>query len=206
LLQAGVILIQKLLDQMGSPLLELRWLNKQEPEMKIARSILQSMLVSSLLLNNSLLAAEAETAEPTIESLQAEIARLNSIMPGQAFAMTQIAYNFSNLWFAAQAENWPLAKFYIDETRVRLRWAMRITPSRRISSGQLDLLPIASAIEDNQIKAVSDAVTSMDLAGFESAYTGLLQACQGCHEASEKPFLRLQVPTAPAEPLIVFAP
>ena len=39
-----------------------------------------------------------------------------------------VAYNFNNLWFAAHAENWPLAQFYANETRVRLRWALRITP------------------------------------------------------------------------------
>jgi hypothetical protein len=61
-------------------------------------------------------------------ALRAEIERLKSIVPGQAFAMTQIAYNFNNLWFAAHAENWPLAQFYWSETRVRLRWALRITP------------------------------------------------------------------------------
>ena len=174
--------------------------------MKSVRIFLQSMLACCLMYNATVFAAERESEEASVESLQAEIARLNSIMPGQAFAMTQIAYNFSNLWFAAQAENWPLAKFYIDETRVRLRWAMRITPSRRISSGQLDLLPISSSIEDNQVKAVADAVSEQDQTAFRTAYTGLMQACQGCHEASEKAFLRLQIPTAPAEPLIDFSP
>jgi cytochrome c553 len=174
--------------------------------MKSTRILLQSMLACCLIHNAPLFAAEAEKEEPTMESLQAEVARLTSIMPGQAQAMTQIAYNFSNLWFAAQAGNWPLAKFYIDETRVRIRWAMRITPNRRISTGQLDLLPIAASIEENQIKAVADAVAAQDQTTFRNAYTGLMQACQGCHEASEKPFLRLQIPTAPAEPMIRFAP
>jgi hypothetical protein len=56
-------------------------------------------------------------------------------MPGQSLAMTQVAYNINNLWFAAHAGNWPLAQFYFGDARGRLRWALRITPVRKISTG-----------------------------------------------------------------------
>ena len=156
-------------------------------------------------------AAEAGTAPatpPTVESLQAEVDRLRSIMPGQAFAMTQIAYNFNNLWFAAQARNWPLAQFYLGETRVRLRWAVRIQPVRRIANGQgqLELEPIATALENTQMAAVGAAIEAKDAAGFTAAYTDLMHGCQSCHEASEKPYLKLHIPTMPAEALIDFTP
>ncbi|MCP5144912.1 MAG: hypothetical protein H6978_08825 [Gammaproteobacteria bacterium] len=165
------------------------------------------MIVIALMsLAGKLPAAELERPAPTPDSLQAEVDYLRSIMPGQAFAMTQIAYNFSNLWFAAQAGNWPLANFYLGETRVRLRWAMRIQPVRRISSGPIEIAPIAEALEANQIMAVGHAIEARDKAGFVAAYTNLMHGCQGCHEASEKPYLKLQIPTAPAEPMIDFAP
>jgi hypothetical protein len=149
-------------------------------------------------------AAEPEP-QPTLESLQAEIERLRSIMPGQAFAMTQVAYNFNNLWFAAQAENWPLAQFYLNETRVRLRWAIRVTPVRRIGSGDLELTPISTALETNQLAAVEQAITERDNATFVASYTMLMHGCQACHEAAEKPFLQLQIPTTPAEAMIRFS-
>ena len=61
--------------------------------------------------------AAAQQATPAASddpaALRAEIERLKSIVPGQATAMTQVAYNFNNLWFAAHAENWPLAEFYV---------------------------------------------------------------------------------------------
>ncbi len=157
------------------------------------------------------MAAEANTATaapPTLESLQAEVERLRSIMPGQAFAMTQIAYNFNNLWFAVQARNWPLAQFYLSETRVRLRWAVRIQPVRRIANGQgqLELEPIANALETTQMAAVGAALEAKDAAGFTAAYTDLMHGCQSCHEASEKPYLKLHIPTAPAEAMIDFTP
>lgn len=151
-------------------------------------------------------AAEA-APEPSLESLQAEIERLRSIVPGQAFAMTQVAYNFNNLWFAAQAENWPLARFYLSETRFRLRWAIRITPVRKIATGgDIDLTALATALETTQITALEQSVMEEDSAGFVAGYTALMHGCQGCHEAVEKPFLQLQIPMLPAEAIIRFTP
>ncbi len=148
----------------------------------------------------------APSSPPTLESLQEEVARLRSIMPGQAFAMTQVAYNFSNLWFAAQAENWPLAQFYLSETRVRLRWAIRITPLRKVGEREVELTPIATALETNQLAAIEKSISARDRAGFVEGYTAMMHGCQGCHEAADKPYLQLQIPTSPAEAMIRFAP
>jgi hypothetical protein len=148
----------------------------------------------------------APPTPPTLESLQEEVARLRSIMPGQAFAMTQVAYNFSNLWFAAQAENWPLAQFYLNETRVRLRWAIRITPVRKVGEREVELTPIATALESNQLAAIEKTLAARDNAGFVASYTAMMHGCQGCHEAADKPYLQLQIPAVPAEPMIRFAP
>ena len=139
-----------------------------------------------------------------VAALQAEVERLRSIMPGQWFAMTQIGYNFSNLWFAAHEENWPLSQFYFNETKVRLRWALRITSTRKISSGEIALTPILEALEANQLAALEQSLAARDVQRFESAYRAMLDGCNGCHAASEKPYLRLQIPRAPAEPLIDF--
>ena len=81
------------------------------------------------------------TQAEEIVMLKAEVERLKSIMPAQAVAMTQVAYNFSNLWFAVQEENWPLAQFYWNETRVRARWAIRVSPTRRLPSGEVAMQP-----------------------------------------------------------------
>jgi hypothetical protein len=151
-------------------------------------------------------AAEEEERETTIESLQDEVDYLRSAMPGQAFAMTQVAYNFSNLWFAVEAENWPLAQFYLNETRVRLRWAMRITPVRKVAGADMEITPIATALENAQLAALTEALAAKDHQAFRSGYQATLDACQGCHTAVEKPFLKLHIPTEPAEPLIDFAP
>ena len=150
-------------------------------------------------------AAPAAAADD-VAALRAEIERLKSIVPGQAVAMTQVAYNFNNLWFAAHAENWPLAQFYLNETRVRLRWALRITPVRKISTGDLELQPFLDATEKDPLAKLGEAVAAKNMAQIEGAYRATLESCHACHTASEKAYLELQVPAAPAEPLIRFAP
>ena len=50
------------------------------------------------------------------------------MLPDQSHVMKDIAYHFSNLWFAAQAQNWPLAGFYLNETRSHLKWAVSPAP------------------------------------------------------------------------------
>jgi hypothetical protein len=171
----------------------------------------RSNVMSCFLLGCSV-AAAAATAQPATPpaaaddtaALRAEIERLKSIVPGQAFAMTQVAYNFNNLWFAAHAENWPLAQFYLSETRVRLRWALRITPVRKISTGDLTLQPILDTLEQDALAKVGEALTAKSVPQLESAYRETLNGCHACHAASEKPYLELQVPAAPAEPMMRF--
>jgi hypothetical protein len=65
-------------------------------------------------------------------ALKSEIDALRALMPSQSHAMMDVDYQFSNLWFAGTNENWPLAQFYLNETRSHLRWAVRIRPVRRL--------------------------------------------------------------------------
>jgi len=169
------------------------------------RTTFGSVLVS-IALAGAAPAQQAPAPSDDPAALRAEIERLKSIVPGQATAMTQVAYNFSNLWFAAHAENWPLAQFYANETRVRLRWALRITPVRKISTGDLELQPFLDALEKEPLAKLGEALAAKNVAQFETAYRATLDSCHACHTASEKGYLELQVPTAPAEPLIRFAP
>ena len=174
-----------------------------------SRTTLVSALVGCVVLFGAVAqqsGAPAGDDADDVAALRAEIERLKSIMPGQAFAMTQVAYNFSNLWFAAHAENWPLAQFYLNETRVRLRWALRVTPVRKISTGDLELQPFLDALEKDPLAKLGEAVTAKNVAQLEGAYHATLESCHACHAASEKGYLELQVPAAPAEPLIRFEP
>jgi hypothetical protein len=155
-------------------------------------------LVRGLALAFCATAACAQTAPPggnDPAALRAEVEHLRSIAQGQSLAMMQVAYNFNMLWFAGRARNWPLAQFYYGDARGRLRLALRIQPVRKVSGGDLPLQPLLEGLEKGAWAKLGEAL----------AYRATLVACEGCHAAAEKPYLRLKVPKVPAEPLVDFA-
>jgi hypothetical protein len=128
------------------------------------------------------------------------------VLPDQAHVMADIGYHFANLWFAAAQQNWPLARYYVDETRSHLQWAVRIQPIRKTESGtEVDLNGILAAITNGYFPGMEKAIESKDLAGFQTAYRATMVGCYACHSAVGKPFLRLQVPETPAAPIINFS-
>ncbi len=139
--------------------------------------------------------------------LRQQIATMQSRLPDQSHAMRDVAYHFGNLWFAAEHRNWPLANFYWKETQAHLRWAVAIKPVRKDAIGQIIRLPdILQSIENTQFVAVNSAIEKQDQATFRTAYRQTLEACYLCHKASDKPYLRPQVPQQPPEPIINFDP
>lgn len=149
-------------------------------------------------------AAGDQSAE--VARLKDEIERLKSLVPDQSHVMKDIAYHFSNLWFAGTARNWPLAGFYLNETRSHLRWAVRVRPVRRTSTGEIDLRPILDGFERSLLTTVQKTIDSRDPAAFAKAYRDALAGCYACHQASEKPYLRPRVPEAPEGRMIEFSP
>lgn len=149
--------------------------------------------------------AEADTA--AIARLEQQVKDLSTLIPSQGHAMVDVAYHYGNLWFAVRAGNWPLAQFYLNETKAKLRWAVRIRPVRPVSGGaQLELGALLDTLEKTSLQELQEAVTAKDRARFEASYQRTLVSCQGCHMASEKGFIRLRVPDRAPEPLVEMEP
>jgi glucose/arabinose dehydrogenase/cytochrome c2 len=124
----------------------------------------------------------------------------------QAHVMADVGYHFANLWFAVGNTNWPLAQYYLGETRSHLAWAVSIHPVRKTSTGaEVDLKGILDAIDNSILSEVGKAIESKDSNKFKTTYQQALVGCYACHSACEKPFLRLQIPTAPAANIINFS-
>jgi hypothetical protein len=151
-------------------------------------------------------AAPAPDAGAELAALKKEVEMLKGKVPDQSHAMKDVAYHFTNLWFAGQKENWPLAKFYCDETRSHLKWAVRIIPVRKIQGGDLDLRVMLDGLDQSVFAALSRTIEAKNAADFSAAYRQALDACYSCHAAAEKPFLRLHVPEQPEARIIEFAP
>lgn len=152
-------------------------------------------------------AAQDAKSMPDARAVAAEIETIKGKLPDQAHAMVDVNYHFSNLWFAGQKEHWELAKFYWSETRSHLRWAVRIIPKRKDNAGQeIDLERILEAVETSLLKQLEDAINAKDKPAFNQAYRFTLEGCYACHKASDKPFLRPQIPTQPETHIINFDP
>ena len=153
-------------------------------------------------------AAPVKSVDPTNEviALRAEIELLKGKAPDQSHAMKNVGYHFANLWFAGQKRNWPLAKFYLDETRSHLKWAVRIIPVRKTRAGEVDLRSILEAVDNTLLSGIQNAIEQQDAKKFGDAYRQTIEGCYSCHKASEKPYLRLQIPEQAEARIINFDP
>jgi hypothetical protein len=155
-------------------------------------------------------AAAQETTEggpADLAALKADVEILKQKATDQAHVMTSVSYHFSNMWFAAQHGNWPLAQFYWNETRSHLRWAVRVIPVRKDNANQdIDLRTILEAVENSQLKQLDEAIKAQDRSRFADVYKMTLESCYSCHKAADKPFITLHIPSMPADPMIDFDP
>jgi hypothetical protein len=141
-----------------------------------------------------------------VARLEAELKRLDGLVPDQAAVMRLVSYHWGNLWFAIREKNWALAEFYLGETRNNLHWAVRARRYRDTKAGKIDLKAIAEALENAQLKDMQKAIAARDRDRCVKLYDDALTGCYACHTASEKPYLRPQRPTAPETHVINFDP
>jgi hypothetical protein len=150
--------------------------------------------------------AAGRAAQPPLD-IPVDVAHLKDVVPSQSHAMMDVSFHWTNLWFAAQKRNWPLAQFYFDESRQHIQWTIRIRPIRKDADGKdVDLKGIFDGIDTSSLDAVKQAIARKDLPTFTAAYKTMLESCYSCHKASSKPYLRPMVPTAPASTAINFDP
>ena len=140
-------------------------------------------------------------------ALQSQVDRLKGMVPDQSHAMADVGYHFANLWFAGDRKNWPLARFCFDEARSHLRWAVRIIPVRKSPTGEdLDMKSLLDAVDNGLLAEVGKTIDARDHERFVTTYRQALEGCYSCHKAAGKPYLRPQVPAAPAAPILNFDP
>jgi hypothetical protein len=141
------------------------------------------------------------------ENLAGRVKALEDLLPSQSHLMADVGDHFANLWFAGSAGNWPLADFYLGETRSHLHWAVRRIPIRKDNRGQdVNLVNILQAFENGQLTQLKQAIDGKDRSRFETVYKDSLTACYSCHKAADKPYLRPHMPSEPASRIMDFDP
>jgi len=149
----------------------------------------------------------SEKAVVDFTTLSDDVARLKNVTPNQSHVMADAAFQYANLWFAGQKKNWPLAMFYYNETRGRIRWLLRLNPTPKTPDGEVvNLQGIFDAIDSDQLAKLKDSIDKKDSQVFEGAYKDMLQACYTCHKSAGRPYLRPMVPTTPPQTIINYSP
>ena len=169
----------------------------------IARKIAVVALFGTVVLGAGCRATPTDAAS----SSSTDIEHLKSVVPSQSHSMSDVGFHWTNLWFAGQQGNWPLARFYFDEAHQHIQWTIQIRPIRKDADGRdVDLQSIFQAVDASLFAAVKVAIEKQNAQEFATAYKNALDGCYSCHKSSGKPFLRPIVPTAPAQTIIDFAP
>jgi hypothetical protein len=145
----------------------------------------------------------AAGAADEIAALKADVEVLKGKAPSASVAMADVGFHWSNLWFAGQSGNWPLAGYYFSEARNHVRWLTRINPMPKGPDGMpVDVKGIFDGIDTSTFAAVKAAIDKKDGKEFETAYRGALESCYQCHKAVGRPYLRPMIPKALPQTII----
>jgi len=147
-------------------------------------------------------AAAGGAANDDLAALKTDVARLKANAPSQSHTMSDVGYHWTNLWFAAEKKNWPLANFYFGEARAHILWTIQLRPVRKGPDGDVNLRPIFESIDTSAFKSVADAIQQQNSTAFAAAYRETLQACYGCHKSAGLPYLKPMVPTQVGQAII----
>jgi hypothetical protein len=148
----------------------------------------------------------AQTPSPSPAPSKDELAALRALLPPQGHAMADVESHFAALWFAGERGNWPLADFLFNQTLSNLRWAVRIRPVRPTRAGDIDLQAILDAVEASALKDLKESIAARSSKDFGAAYRVAVDSCNACHQAVERPFLRVRVPISERPTMIDFDP
>jgi hypothetical protein len=153
-------------------------------------------------------AATAQSAtDKDIAALKADVQMLKDKAPSASVAMADVSFHWSNLWFAGQNKNWPLANYYYSEARNHVRWLIRINPTPKGPDGKpVDLKAIFDAIDTSTFAAVKAAIDKNDSAQFPVVYKAALESCYSCHKSVGRPYLRPQIPKTVPQTIVNLDP
>ena len=154
-------------------------------------------------------AATAQQANPQggAGSMPADVARLKDITPPNSHPMVEAGMFAANLWFAAQKQNWPLAGYFLNETRNRIRWETHLNPGPKGTDGNpVDMQSIFDGIDNGSLAGVRKAIDAKDSKQFAVEYKHLLEDCYSCHKAALRPYIRPMVPVSGAQPILNLDP
>jgi non-ribosomal peptide synthetase component F len=117
-----------------------------------------------------------------------EIEELTALQPGLARLMPEIGARFWKAFYAARAQNWPLATWQLQELRKLMRLAMVTRPKYTDD--------LEEFIHDD-LELLLEALDRHDLTAFEGLYHQAVDAANQFHRRWSKPWIVWKLPDDP---------
>lgn len=107
------------------------------------------------------------------------------IQPGLGTVMQEYGYRFAMAWLAAEADNWGMAGYQLQEAIEIQETGETTRPGKA---------PILKAFEQGYLDPVITAINVQNKSNFESSYQAAVVACNACHVATGHSYVRVQTP------------
>jgi hypothetical protein len=125
-------------------------------------------------------------------STEEKLKTLGDIQPGLGTVMIEYANRFTNAYYAARGGNWGLASYMVKEMREIQEVGETTRP------GRADAL---KAFEKSYLDPLDEAIKAKDAKKFATGFKDTVEGCNGCHAGQGFPYIKYQLPKAPASPL-----
>jgi hypothetical protein len=122
---------------------------------------------------------------------------LGRTQAGMGRLMPEVGARVWKLWYAAEAANWPLAKYELEEAVSLMELGAFVRPKYDRTMTRFladDLAPVAQAID------------GADWAAFVTAFDRMVEAANGYHGVFNKGFIRWRLPDHPPPDLDLTPP
>jgi len=113
---------------------------------------------------------------------------LGRTQAGMGRLMPEVGARVWKMWYAAQALNWPLARYELEEAVALLELGAFVRPKYERSMSSFlaeDFAPLSAAIE------------AADWSAFEAAFEPMVESANRYHQRFGKGFIRWRLPDSP---------
>ncbi len=113
---------------------------------------------------------------------------LGRTQAGMGRLMPEVGARIWKLWYAAEAGNWPLARYELVEAVALLELGAFVRPKYRTTM---------AAFLSEDIEPLSHAIEARDWTAFEAGFGPMVDAANRYHGVYNKGFIRWRLPDTP---------
>jgi hypothetical protein len=109
--------------------------------------------------------------------------------------MTTIQLHIGKLWFAAQASNWDLAEYELDELKETMEAAKGLNSEK--NGVGVKVSGVLDSVIHTQVAQGAESMKRKTPVEFQKSYDATLSACNEYHTEAGNKFIHIVGPVAP---------